>query len=249
MKINTVKQRVLRGEATLGAGLALGSPIAAELMSRCGFDWILVDNQHGDWDDRESLLAFRSISVGSAMPMARVSQNDYYAIGRLLDRGAMGIVVPMVNSAAEAAEASRAVRYPPHGERSWAPLLAEYHGLDYGQWIDDQVYLAVQIETAQAVACAEEILAVPGIDGCWIGPSDLARSMGVDLNTSDGYRAHEAAILTVRDVCRKVNKVPGIAGDAHPQRWLDQGFLFVTVTSDAALLMDGAQKLLSSLAR
>src|SRR5207302_9342148 len=137
------------------------------------------------------------------------SQNDFYAIGRLLDRGALGIIVPMVNSVEEARAAARAVRYPPRGGRSWGPLLPGYDVPEYGNWINDEVFLAVQIESAQAVDCAEEIMAVDGVDGCWIGPADLARSMGVDQNTP----AHEAAIMRVLDACRKTGKIPGLSCD------------------------------------
>ena len=100
--INTMKQKLLSGQPALGIVLGLGSPTAAGIAARCGFDFVLVDNQHGDWDDTTTLAAFRAISLGSTTPVARVRQNDFYAIGRLLDRGALGIVVPMVNSADEA---------------------------------------------------------------------------------------------------------------------------------------------------
>jgi 4-hydroxy-2-oxoheptanedioate aldolase len=109
--------------------------------------------------------------------------------------------------------------------------------------------LAVQIESAQAVDRAEEILAVEGVDGCWIGPKDLARSMGVDISTPEGRQAHEAAILHVLAACRKTNKIPGIDGDGEIQarRWLDHGFQFVTTTNDAGLLINGGQAILQRL--
>src|SRR5437762_12100620 len=109
--VNTAKRKMLAGDPAIGVGIGLGSPLAAELLSRAGFDWVLVDNQHGPWDDDSTAIAFRYICFGSAMPMARVHQNDFYAIGRLLDRGAMGIVVPLVNSVDEACAAAAAVRY------------------------------------------------------------------------------------------------------------------------------------------
>jgi 4-hydroxy-2-oxoheptanedioate aldolase len=201
-----------------------------------------VDHQHGAWDERGTLLAVRSICLGQAIPMARVTHNDFYAIGKLLDSGMLGVVVPMVNSAAEARAAAYAAHYPPRGGRSVGAFGTQLHGEDYAGQIDDEVFVAVQIETDRAVARAEEILSVEGIDGCWIGPGDLANTMGVDLGTTAGREAHESAILHVLDVCRRVNKIPGIAGGNDAQRWLEHGFLFVTAAGDSGLIQKGAQQ-------
>ncbi len=244
--INTVKRKLLAGQPALGIVLLTGSPTAAGIAATCGFDFALVDNQHGDWDDASSLAAFRAIALGQAMPFARVRQNDYGAIGRLLDRGALGIVVPMVNSAAEARAAANAMRYPPHGGRSFGGVLAAHYGADYRTWVDDQVFLAVQIETAQAAAHAEEIMAVEGIDGCWIGPMDLALSLGVDV----GAPAHHHAILRVLDACHRTGKAPGIytPNPTVARDRIAQGFRFVTVADDSALIAAGAQEAIRRLA-
>lgn len=248
MRTNEALQRMKQGQAALGASAGLGSPLAAEILSLAGFDFVLVDNQHGAWDDAGMMAAFRSVALGRAVPMTRVEQNDYYVIGRALDRGAMGIVVPMVNSPEEAAAAARAVRYPPRGGRSMGPFGTAFLGADYASEINDHVFLAVQIEQQVAAERAEEILAVDGVDGCWVGPSDLALSMGVDLTTAAGRAAHEAAILGVRDACRRLGKIPGIAGTpATARHWLDEGFLFVTVASDSSLVTTGAPQVLQSL--
>jgi 4-hydroxy-2-oxoheptanedioate aldolase len=249
MRQNTAKRRLLEGKPAIGASAGLGSTLAAEMLSRAGFDFVLVDCQHGTWDEQSTLLAVRSICLGPAIPMARVTHNDFYAIGKLLDSGMLGIVVPMVNSAAEAQAAARAARYPPRGGRSVGAFGTRLHGTDYAQEIDDEVFLAVQIETKQAVDRAQEILSVDGIDGCWVGPGDLANTMGVDLSTAEGRQAHEAAILHVLDVCRAVGKVPGIAGGGDAQRWLEHGFLFVTAAGDTGLILNGAQQNIDSLRR
>ena len=247
MRINMAKRRMCEGQLALGASVGLGAPLAAEVFSQAGFDYVMVDNQHGVWDDNSAMYAFRSICLGSAVPMTRVQKNDYYAIGRLLDRGALGIIVPMVNSAEEAEAAAYAMRYPPRGGRSWGPTGARFHDPDYGGWIDDEVFLAVQIETKRAAGCAEEILAVDGVDGCWIGPNDLARSMGVDLDTPEGAKAHEKAILGILEACRKTGKIPGIAAGDDARRWIDKGFLFVTACIDTGLLTSGARETLRKL--
>ncbi len=154
MKVNTVKQRLLAGQPALGIVCSLGSPIVAGVLARAGFDFVLVDNQHGNWDDTTTLHAFQAITLEGSMPFTRVRKNDFYAIGRMLDRGAFGVVVPFVNSAQEAQAAVYAMYYPPTGGRSYGFVLAEYHGSGYGSWIDEQLFLAVQIETAEAVAHA-----------------------------------------------------------------------------------------------
>jgi 4-hydroxy-2-oxoheptanedioate aldolase len=249
MKTNSAKRRMLEGKPAIGCILTLESPMSAEILSRTGFDFILVDTQHGSWETSGILSAFRSISLGSAVPMARVQKNDYYAIGALLDKGALGIVVPMVNSAEEAEAAAFATRYPPRGGRSAGAHLASFHGSDYADWIDDEVFLAVQIETTQAVDCVDEILAVDGVDGCFIGPVDLGLTMGVDPSTDEGGKALERAILKTLDACRKTNKLPGLWAGDKPQYRVDQGFLFVAAASDLGLLHGGAEELLRRLGR
>lgn len=248
-RINTAKQRMLQGKPAIGCGAGLGSTLSVELLSQAGFDFILVDNQHGAWDDRGSMAAFRSAcaGIGAAIPMARVRQNSFGAIGWLLDAGALGIVVPMVNSVALAKEAVRATRYPPRGGRSAGPFGTAFLGSDYFNWADDEVFLAVQIESQEAVQDAEAILGVDGVDGCWIGPADLGRSMGVDLATPEGAAAHRAAILSVLDACHRTGKVPGIASGPDAREWLELGFRFVTAGGDSVYVIEGARRTLEAL--
>ena len=251
MAVNLAKQRMLEGKPAIGAEAGLGSALSAELVSAMGFDFIVVDNQHGRWDDESTMWAFRSIALGSAVPMARVRQNDYGAIGRLLDSGAMGVIVPMVNSVAEAKAAAHAMRYPPRGGRSGGPFGTGFWGPDYEQWIDDEVFLAVQLETIQAVEHAEEIMAVDGVDGCWIGPGDLGKSMGIDRTTAEGSKSHTAAVRRAIEACHKTNKIPGISmGTAEEgQRWIDEGCLFVTAGVDKGWVLEGAEQTLRKLGR
>ena len=251
MAVNLAKRRMLAGEPAVGAEVGLGSPLAAEYLSPEGFDFILVDNQHGAWDDDTTMQAFRSIALGQAVPMTRVRYNDFSAIGRLLDRGAMGVILPMVNSVEEAQAAAHAARYPPRGGRSNGAFGAQFLGPDYMSWIDDELFLAVQIESKQAAERAEQIMAVEGVDGCWIGPGDLSYSMGIDLNTAEGREAHQAAIRGIIKACHNTGKIPGISvGDAETaQHWIDEGCLFVTTGADSGFMMDGAQQALRYLGR
>lgn len=246
--LNTAKQKMLRGEPAIGTVCGMGSPIGAEMLARAGFDFVLVDNQHGTWTDESTAHAMRYITLGSATPMVRVSWNDFGAIGRLLDRGALGVVVPMVNSAEEARAAAYAARFPPRGGRSTGGLLAVHYGEPYNAGVNDQLFLAVQIETVQAVEQAEAILGVDGVDGCWIGPNDLARSMGIDRSDPKGFAAHRAMILRVAEACRKTGKIAGIYGDLDISFYLQNGFRFVTALYDGALMLEGAKKVFELLA-
>jgi 4-hydroxy-2-oxoheptanedioate aldolase len=179
--------------------------------------------------------------------MVRVGWNEMGDIGRLLDRGALGVIVPMVNSADDARAAANATRFPPRGSRSTGGLLVLHYGADYGTWINDQVFLAVQIETVEAVEHAEEILGVDGVDGCWIGPADLAKSMGVDRSTEAGAKAHLEMVLRVREACRKTGKIAGISGGMDISLWLQHGFQFITASYDGELMLEGAMMVLNAI--
>ena len=251
MAVNKAKRRMLEGKQALGVEVGLGAPLSAELLSPLGFDYIVVDQQHGNWEDASTTHAFRSIGLGSAVPMARVVENDFGLIGRLLDKGAMGIIVPMVNTVEQAEAAAQAMRFPPRGGRSGGNFGTGFLGPDYMDWIDDEVFLAVQIESVQAKDHAEEIMAVDGVDGCWIGPNDLAMSMGIDRNTPEGQAAHTEAIESIIEACKKTNKIPGISTGSveSAQPWLDRGCLFVTVGEDTGWMLDGAMETLRKIGR
>ena len=251
MAINTAKQRMLEGKPAFGAEVNLGSSLSAELLSPLGFDFILVDNQHGAWDDNSSMSAFRSIALGVSMPMARVRRNEFGAIGRLLDRGAMGIVVPMVNSVEEAEAAAEAVRYLPIGGRSAGAFGTGFLGGDYMQWANDEIFLAVQIETVEAAAVAEDILSVEGIDGCWIGPGDLSYSMAVDLSDPTGWQAHDDLIVQIFEATKRAGKIPGIYTPSASEalRRVEQGGLFLTAGGDGPWVVEGALNTLKELGR
>ena len=241
MRNNASKRSMLQGKPALGIVSVSGSPLVAESLSLLGFDFVLVDNQHGSWDLNDTQAAFHSICLGNATPMARVQQNDFYAIGRLLDRGALGVVVPMVSSRQEAEAAAFAMHYPPKGGRSIGAFAADFYGAsDYISWIEEEVFLAVQIETSAGLECVRQILSVEGVDGCWIGPMDLARSLRLDLGATADRQKHEDAIMRVLDACHESGKIPGIYGGSNAGYWLGKGFLFVTVATDLMILGQAA---------
>lgn len=239
VKVNRAKMRMESGKAALGAVLGMGSPAVAEAMAR-HFDFLLIDAQHGDWSIESAWEAFRRVVGAGGVPLVRVFRNDPFAIGAMLDRGALGIVVPMVETEEEARAVADAARYGPRGKRSvgggglrnWLPVSNEE--------INDEIFVAVQIETKLGVSNAEAILSVDGVDGCWIGPDDLALSLDVDRTTEVGRQEHEEAIRSVLQACQKTGKIPGIATPGPNNQWLEAGCLFVTVGSEGSCIGKGA---------
>lgn len=241
MLVNTAKQKMLQGKPVYGFGLGLGSPIVAEIVSRAGPDFVMVDNQHGSWGPDSTLAALIAIHGSPATPMARVARNDYTMIGRLLDEGMLGIIVPMVHTAEDAQAAASACRFPPRGGRSWGWARAGLYGEDYTDRIDEQVFLAVQIESAQAVRNAEAIMATPGVDGCWVGPSDMALSMGIHPRDRFTNDQHARNLEQVVVACRNTGKIPGISATDPSDALVRtaQGYQFIVACSDHAFLLNG----------
>ena len=241
MKINTAKQQMLAGKPAFGYSLGLGSAVAAEYLSHSGIDFLLLDRQHGIWGTDSTIAALSATGGGSAIPMARVARNDYTLIGQLLDQGAMGIIVPMVHTVEEAEAAASACRLPPIGSRSWGWGRARTLGDDYPAQINEQLFVAVQIESGQAVDNAEAIMGVSGIDGCWLGPADLALSMGISPLVMFEDDRHAQAVERVLQACRNTGKIPGFAGASPEQalRLAEQGFQFLTAGSDVSHMLSG----------
>jgi 4-hydroxy-2-oxoheptanedioate aldolase len=249
MQTNTAKQKMLQGKPAFGYSLGLGSPLAAEALAHTGIDFLLLETQHGSWGADSAIAALLAMAGGRAVPMARVARNDYTLIGQLLDQGALGIVIPMVNTVEEARAAASACRLPPRGTRSWGVGRARVYGDEYFDRIDDEVFVAVQLESVQAVENAEAILAVPGIDGCWVGPADLALSMGIHPRQMAGDERHARALERVVQACRNTGKIPGLAcpSPEEARRRASEGFQFLTAGSDAGFMLAGARAGLKTL--
>lgn len=232
-----------RGDPAFGFSAKLGSPVAAEFLSHCGADFVSLDGQHGSWGPDSLIAGVTAICTGPATPLARVLNNQYHLMAQLLDAGLLGIIAPMVDTVEEAAAVAAACRYPPVGARSfgWGRALA--YGADYADWINDQLFIAVQIESAAAVRDAEAILAVPGIDGCMVGPADLALSMGFHPREAPKHDEHTRALERVVQACRDTGKIPGIdiGGPETAALRVQQGFRFIVMGSDVRFLNAGAE--------
>jgi len=243
MRTNKAKAKMLAGQPAFGYSLGLGSPLAAEALANCGVDFILLDTQHGSFGPDSTIASFLAMAKSSAVPMARVARNDYTLIGRLLDEGAMGIVVPMVHTVEDARAAAAACRWPPTGQRSWGWGSAARYGDDYPDHINDELFLAVQLESIQAVENAEAIMSVPGVNGCWVGPADLAFSLGIHPRDAAKDDRHARALERVVAVCRDTGKVPGLScsGPEEARDRAAQGFRYLTAGGDMGLMLAAAK--------
>lgn len=242
MRVNHAKAKMREGKPAFGYALGMGSPVAGELLASSGIDFILLDGQHGSFGPDSTNDTIRAMAAGSAIPMVRVSYNIYTLIGRLLDEGALGIVVPLVNTREDAQAVADACLLPPVGKRSWGWGGAARWGDDYSEHINDELFVCVQIESMQAVDNAEAIMSTPGIDGCWVGPADLALSIGIHPSKMNEDDRHARALERVLDACRNTGKIPGFAAFSpqDAKRRAEQGFRYLTAGSDQGFMMDGA---------
>jgi len=238
MRKNRILARLRAGEVSTGLWMNAGSPLLAELGAHAGFDWILLDRQHGHWDDAATISAMQVIGATDTVPIARVLRNDPARIGQLLDAGALGIVVPMVNTPQEAARAVAAMRYPPLGQRSMGGPRLRLYGEDYFAAANEEIMVAVMIETRQAAEHARDILSVPGVDLGFIGPVDLARSLGTWGQASE---EHEAAIQGVLAAGKSCGTPVGIYAMSVEDagRRAEEGFQFMPIANDIAILTGG----------
>lgn len=238
MRENPVKRRLASGGATAGTWLSLASVTAAEVLAGCGFDWLVVDMEHTpvSWETVSHMVGL--IAHRGGVPLVRIPQNSLEHVKRVLDLGAYGVVVPMVNSVEEARAAVQAARYPPDGARSVGGVLRalrfQTDPASYLAAANDEVLVVIQAEHRLHLERRFEIARVPGVDAIFIGPNDLAASLGPEA----GPEVMERAYADVLAACRASGVAAGIhaADGAAAHRRLQQGFRFVAVGSDAGML-------------
>ena len=242
------------GRSTVGVWLASEGRASAEVLARAGFDYVVIDLQHGLLSTSGALEVMRALAGTESVVLCRAPSNDAAAIGRLLDHGAGGVIVPMVNDADDARRAVAACRYAPRGSRSWGPtrarLVAEPSAFATPAAADASVLCIPMIETVEAVANLDEIVAVDGIDALYVGPSDLGITMRLAPAVDHPDERFVAALTAVRERCAERGIGAGVHADPdHARRRLDEGFSMVTVTSDLDALRRGAAAALDALAR
>lgn len=249
MRVNKALADWRKGQQTIGGWLSLGNAYSAELMANIGFDWLCVDMQHGmvGYEDLKHMLP--AISTTSVTPLVRVPWNDPAVIMKVLDAGAYGVIVPMINSRQEALKAVSACRYPPEGQRSFGPIRAAlYAGKGYAREANRQIACITMIETRQALENLEDIVTTPGLDGVYIGPSDLALALGLAPVGDNADPAHAATVTRIFETCRSHGLAAGIHtwSEEYTRRYLEQGFQFVTLGSDSGFMAKMAMAALNA---
>ncbi|NKB65756.1 MAG: 2-dehydro-3-deoxyglucarate aldolase [Candidatus Latescibacteria bacterium] len=245
MRKNWVRQKALNGQPTLGAMLGLGSPNAAELMAQAGYDWLVVETEHNALDSAQIEHMLMAMNGTRTIPVVRLPSADPIGIQKALDVGALGVLLPMVRTAAEAAAIVGATRYPPQGCRGFGPLRASQYTMDYPDYLaaaNDNILVLLILETRDALDNLEEIAAVPGVDGLLFGLFDLCLDMG--LNPMDMPLPQiDATIEQALAQCQRTGMALGI-GCGSPkelQQRLAQGFTLPLYGTDYMLLGNAAR--------
>jgi 2-dehydro-3-deoxyglucarate aldolase len=239
--VASLKSRLQRRQLTLGSWITLAHPAIAEIMSRAGFDWLAVDLEHSVITIREAEELIRIVALSGICPLVRLSANDPVQIKRVMDAGAHGVIVPMVNSVSDAEKAVKAVRYPPEGTRGVGLARAQGYGTafeSYRGWVNQESVVVVQVEHIESVNNLEAILAVDAIDGFIVGPYDLSGSLGVPGQFDHPSMAK--AMDRIKSVGTDSGKVFGIhviEPDIEELRQrVDEGFNFIAYSLDIRML-------------
>jgi 4-hydroxy-2-oxoheptanedioate aldolase len=236
--MNALRERFRSGETCYGAWLSIPSSFVAEMVGHQGFDYVCVDLQHGMIDYAVATEMLLALHAAGSVPIVRVPSNELGSIGRMLDAGALGIVVPLVESVADVRAAVRACRYPPLGSRSFGPNRAAFSaGPDYFATANESVLCIPMIETRGALDAVEEIVAEPGVDAVYVGPNDLSLSLGQPPGP-DNPDPYQSAYRRVAEACRGTLVVAGIHANAPlAAKHRETGYRMITVSNDAGTLV------------
>jgi 4-hydroxy-2-oxoheptanedioate aldolase len=252
MKISgKFRSRVLSREWLIGTWLNLGSPVTAEIAGLGGFDWVLLDHEHGSGGEETMLHQLQAVSGTPAVPLVRIAANEAPRFKRALDLGAHGVMTPYVSTAAEAKATVSAMRYPPRGLRG---VAKSYRASGFGADFDEYYHHAhewllniVQIETADGVTNIEEIAAVDGVDVLFVGPTDLTYNLGIPDRFDDPQFLR--AVQAIGAAARKHGKATGILvhDPALVPKCREWGFTLVALGSEAGVVRAGFQSIAAAL--
>ena len=249
---NTFKRRLLAGETLIGCWCSLANPITTEVLGIAGFDWLLLDGEHSPNDVRTFIPQLMALKDSASAPIVRPSWNETVEIKRLLDAGFYNFLIPFVQTADDARRAVAATRYPPEGVRGVSvSQRSNRFGTvaDYFRDVNAQICVLVQIESRAGLAAAAEIAAVEGVDGIFVGPSDLAAAFG-HLGAPD-HPSVQSAIAEIFAIAKAAGKPSGILApiEADARRYLAMGAGFVAVGSDLGVFRNATQQLRDRFAR
>lgn len=247
-----LKKRLQNRDLTIGSWITIDSPVVAEIMARAGFDWLVVDMEHSAITLEGAQNLVRIIELCGIPPLVRVGHNQPNLIKRVMDTGAHGVIVPMVNSRKEAEQAVASVKYPPRGFRGVGLARAQNYGADfegYRAWNEDNSLVIVQVEHIEAVKNLTDILAVPGVDGFIVGPYDLSGSLGVP-----GQFDHPDVLKALQRIKEVTEEQKALAGfhviPPEPSALLEkkeEGYRFIAFSLDILYLGQSCRQALSAL--
>jgi len=245
-----VRKALLERTVTLGTWIQMGHPAVAEILALAGFDWIAADCEHTDINVSQFAGLARGMYGRDTVPLVRVRENDTLAIRQMLDMGAQGVIVPLVNTAEEAARAVAAAKYPPQGVRGFCFSRMNEWGSEFETYLaraNDDIAVVVMIESKQGVENIDSILAVEGVDGIFVGPYDISGSYGIPGQTSAPII--QEACRTLVEACERAGKSAGLhvvlpTPEAIVKAIAD-GFTFIALGVDAVFLNDGARAALA----
>ena len=248
MRENAVKTKLRAGGVSVGSWLAFESPLSAEVMAAGGFEWLMVDTEHGPITGSSTINLINACRAAGVVPFLRVIWNESSLIQQALDMGAYGVLVPVVNSRDSAEAAVADAKYPPLGNRSMggirAPLAFGTDMTSYGPRANEETLLMVQIETMEAVEAAGEIASVDGVDLLFVGPNDLSVSMNEwPLVWSKAGREYKEAIAHIPKIAKKHNKHAGIQihDAAFANDCVELGYTLIGYSGDSGMLMKAAK--------
>jgi 2-dehydro-3-deoxyglucarate aldolase len=247
-----LKDKLQRHEATIGSWVTLGHTSIAEIMARVGFDWLTVDMEHSSITLSQTQQLVQIIELCGAVPLVRVGENSPAHIKRVMDAGAHGVIVPMVNTKNDAVKAVNAVKYPPVGTRGVGLARAQGYGFEfekYKNWINKESIVIVQIEHIEAINNLEKILSEEGVDGSIIGPYDLSGSLGKPGNFEDSKV--KEAIAHYEEVCCKMKKTMGFhvvqPSVEKSLQYKNAGYTFIAIGLDTLYLGEKCREILGKI--
>jgi 4-hydroxy-2-oxoheptanedioate aldolase len=248
MRVNITKQKIKAGEITCGVFLNIGSPAIVEIIGLIGFDFVIIDAEHGPWSVETCENMVRAADNANITPITRIAVNAQQNILRYLDVGSLGVQMPMINSKADAESAVNSVKYPPEGRRGLAGVRAAGYGIpaplgDYVKEANQETLVIVHVETMQAVENLKETLTVPGIDVVFIGPTDLSSTMGYpgQIKHPEVQQLIEKLVKQIRDAGKAAGT---IAYDADYLRLCkERGFQYIAYGVQPMIIKSGREYL------
>ena len=248
MRENAVRSKLKNGGVSVGSWLGFESPLSAEVMAAAGFEWLMVDTEHGPITGSSTINLINACRAANVVPFLRVVWNESSLIQQALDMGAFGVLVPVVNTSAQARAAVADAKYPPLGNRSCggsrAPIAFGTDMTTYMPRANEETLLMVQIETMEAVEAAEEIAAVPGVDLLFVGPNDLSLSMSEwPLNWAKASAKYKEAIARIPRIAKQHGKHAGIQihDAAFANACVEMGYGLIGYSGDSGMLFKAAK--------